>query len=285
MILVCGHGSDPGIAQLLVVLQAMAAPFCMLELGDLEQARLQMAGGAQGLSAALVWPQHRLALDAVTAVYAQPWGPAWVEGAMAAMSLFHPLWEWLDVAPMLVVNRPMAVRAHAGGLAQARQMGAAGFLCPPVLVSSDEDDIRAFVQRHGRVLFTASNGVRGSATVQDDGWLERLHNQPALPIYFQAFVGGHILHVLVVGRRVFAAEPAKAAVDWVGVVLPAEVVARCVALTETLGLSMSGMDLCLRPDGTYVCLAVHSSPSFEHCGAQMGRQIVSALAQCLAAAR
>jgi hypothetical protein len=284
MILVCGHGSDPGIAQLLVVLQAMAAPFCMLELADLEQARLQMDGGAQGLSAALVWPQHRLALDAVTAVYVQPWGPAWADGALAAGSVPHPLWEWLDVTPALVVNRPMAVRAHAGSLAQARQIGAAGFLCPPVLVSSDEDDIRAFVQRHGQVLFTASNGVRGNASVQDDCWLERLHSQPALPIYFQAFVAGGVLHVLVVGRRVLAAEPAAPA-DWAGVELPADVVARCVVLTEALGLSMSGIDLCLRPDGTYVCLAVHSLPSLEHCGVQMGERTVSALAQCLVAAR
>ncbi len=280
MILLYGHGGDPSIASVLAVLQAMAVPFVMLDVGDLEQARLQMAVGLQGLSAALVWPQHRLALDAVTAVYARPWGLVQAEAGEAtqnpqAQLVQQQLLDWLDVGPGLVLNRPMAIRANAHGLAQAQQVGAAGFLLPPALVSSDEDEIRTFIQSHGRVLFTDSSGVRCTATAQDGSWLSRLHSQPVLPIHFQAFVVGHALRLLVVGRQVFAVEPA---VVGAGSALPEDLVARCVALVVALGLAVAGIDLCLRPDGAHVCLAVDPVPALVACG----RHVVTAVAQALA---
>ena len=298
MILVYGHADDPPIARLVAALQTAGADFQLLDIAALARARLHLQMGPQGLAGELVVAGVPTALADFRAVYARPLEPALAPSAQQpALALHRRLVEWLDVAPARVVSRPAAMQAHASRPLQAQSMGEAGFLVPPTLVTSDEAEVRAFRRTHGRVVCMSISGIRSSATELDDTWLSRMHRlapwPTPLPTQFQAHVPGVDVRVHVVGQQALAAEITCAGTDYryayrsgaalqvVATTLPPGVAAQCVAMSQAMGLPLSGIDLRLRPDGEYVCFEVNPMPAFSYCEAESGLPIAAALAALL----
>ncbi|MFI6289142.1 RimK family alpha-L-glutamate ligase [Streptomyces sp. NPDC051018] len=241
-----------------------------------------------------------LSLDEVTAVYARPLVPPATAGgptAQARTDAFHRWFtEWLDVAGALVVNRPAAMESNGSKPYQAQLIARAGFAVPDTLVTDDPDEVRAFRDLHGRIVYKSISGIRSvvrELTVEDES---RLHLVRGLPTQFQAYVPGRDVRVHVVDGRTFATAVDSPAIDYryahrdgLGAelspcVLPGDVVRRSVALSAALGLPLSGIDLRVRPDGEWVCFEVNPMPAYTFYESHTGQRIAAALVALLAGA-
>jgi glutathione synthase/RimK-type ligase-like ATP-grasp enzyme len=291
MILVYGQGDDPPIEHLVAALHSAGARYQLLDIARLDQARLDVQVGPHGMVGELVVDGVCTALADIRAVYARPLDPAVAD--QSALALHRQLVEWLDVAPARVVSRPAAMQANASKPLQAQWIGEAGFLVPPTLVTSDEAEVRAFQKTHGRVVFKSISGIRSIVTELDDTWLSRMHRLAQLPTQFQAHVPGVDVRVHVVGQQALAAQITSTATDYryaqrsgttaqvVATTLPPAIAARCIAMSQAMGLPLSGIDLRLRPDGEYVCFEVNPMPAFSYFEAESGLPIAAALAGLL----
>ncbi|WP_176954954.1 RimK family alpha-L-glutamate ligase [Rhodoferax sp. OV413] len=293
MILVYGPGSDPSIQHLVAALQAAAARYQLLDMDDLDQAALHIEVGPQGLHGVLTVDGQQIALDAIRAIYVYPQLPAYVQSSRSRLALHQQLLAWLDMVPGVVVNRPAALQANACKPWQAQRIGEAGFLVPPMLVTSDEAEAYAFLQTHGRAVFESASGVHTTVSAQDGGWLAHMQHQAPLPSQFQAYVPGVDVRVHVIGQQVFAAKArngtigsrqaygSEAFVQAVATSLPITVESQCAAMSASMGLHVSGIDLRLCPDGEYVCFEVNSAPTYRDLEQQSGLRLTAALAQLL----
>ena len=63
--------------------------------------------------------------------------------------------------------------------------------------------------------------------------------------------------------------------------LPITVESQCAAMSASMGLHVSGIDLRLCPDGEYVCFEVNSAPTYRDLEQQSGLRLTAALAQLL----
>nr|WP_315183589.1 hypothetical protein [uncultured Albidiferax sp.] len=297
MILVYGQGDDPPIAHLVAALHTAGARYQLLDIARLDQARLDIQVGPQGMAGELVMDGACTALADIRAVYARPLEPRVADqpepAQKHALALHRQLVEWLDVAPARVVSRPLAMQANASKPLQAQWIGEAGFCVPPTLVTSDEAEVRAFQKTHGRVVFKSISGIRSIVTELDDTWLSRMHRLAQLPTQFQAYVPGVDVRVHVVGQQALAAQITSTATDYryaqrsgataqvVATTLPPAIAARCIAMSHAMGLPLSGIDLRLRPDGEYVCFEVNPMPAFSYFEVESGLPIAAALAGLL----
>jgi hypothetical protein len=211
--------------------------------------------------------------------------------AQAVCGLFD---EVLDVLPATVVNRPGAMGSNLSKPYQAQAIADAGLLTPPTLVTSVPEAVRAFHTEHGRIVYKSISSVR--SIVRE--WSPKDGPDPTnvirLPTQFQAFVPGVNVRVHVVGKRVFATEIESAAIDYRygerdghsttmhPARLPDDIGAACVALTDTLGLEMSGIDLKCTPDGAWYCFEVNPSPAYSFFEELGGQPISAALVEHLA---
>lgn len=289
MILVYGRPQDPCIARLVGALQTAGGHYRLLDIAALASTTLHLQVGPQGMAGELVVAGVRTALADMRAVFARPSQPTLepISGSIPepTRALQRQLEVWLDVAPALVVNRPAAMQAQASRLLQTQRIGEAGFLVPPTLVTSDVDEVRAFWRTHGRVVSRPISGSPAVATELDNAWLSHMHRLAELPAQFQAYVTGVDVRVYVVGQQALAAAITLAATgaapDWVATTLPPAVTAHCVAMSQAMGLPLSGIDLRLQPDGRYVCLKINPMPAFSDFEAKSGLPIAAALAALL----
>jgi len=299
MILLYGRPDDPPLAKTLEALQDAGASYLLLAQTALSSEGLRIEVGPRGVGGMLHVAGQRVALDRIRSVYARPLElPAYAldpVGAERARLLHEQLLEWLDVADALVVNRPRAMQANSSKPLQAQLIGAAGFAVPETLITSDEEEARAFWRKHGRVIFKSASGIRSIVQELDERTAARLPKLAALPTQFQAYVPGVDLRVHVVGNQAFAARIDSSVIDYryaaqaggeatlTAVELPEAVRLRCVDLAAGMELPLAGIDLRHRPDGEYVCLEVNPMPAYTFFQAHTGLPIASALAHLLIA--
>ena len=244
-------------------------------------------------------------LDEVSAVYARPF-ESWrilerrghagdSEEVRRAAALDQALWGWLETTDTLVVNRPSAMASNASKPYQAELIRAQGFSIPETLVTTDPEAARAFIERHGAVIYKSVSGVRSIVSRVGDEAMARLDDVAWCPTQFQARIAGVDFRVHVVGERVLACEVRSEADDYRYArqrgmaieVKPAEVPGalseRCVALSRALGLAVSGIDLRCTDDGEWYCFEVNPSPGFPYYEQAAGQPIAAAVADLLTA--
>lgn len=297
MILVYGRPDDPPLARTLKALQDARASYVLLAQTALASEGLRIEVGPQGVSGMLFIAGQPVALDRICSVYARPLelpsrttDPA---GARRARLLHEQLFEWLDVASALVINRPRAMQSNASKPLQMQLIGAAGFTVPETLVTSDEEQARAFWRKHGRVIFKSASGIRSIVQELDERTAARLPRLSALPVQFQAYVPGVDVRVHVVGNQTFAAAINSSVIDYryaaregaeaklTALELSEVVRVRCVILAAQMGLPLAGIDLRRKPDGEYVCFEVNPMPAYTYFEACTGLPIARAIAELL----
>ncbi len=297
MILIYGRMDDPPLSTTVEALQEIGAEYVLVEQAALDCEELDIQIGPDGVAGHLIVGGQDVPLDSVHSVYARPLeipSHQWDPSARAhAQRLHEQLFEWLDVAPALVVNRPRTMQANGSKPLQIQLIGEAGFLVPETLVTSCESEAREFWQRHGRVVYKSVSGVRSIVQELDEHAATRLGQLRLLPVQFQQFVPGVDVRVHVVGNRAFAAEIVGVGIDYrysarhggearlTATELPPDLEERCVVLSRRMGLPLSGIDLRRRPDGTYVCFEVNPMPAYSYFEAHTGLPISRALAELL----
>jgi glutathione synthase/RimK-type ligase-like ATP-grasp enzyme len=211
--------------------------------------------------------------------------------------LHEALFQWLELAPCRVLNRPGSMGSNISKPYQCQLIRRCGFSIPTTLVTNDAAEVLAFHARHGRVIFKSISATRSIVRELDPKDLRGLRRLRHLPTQFQAFVSGVNLRVHVVGERVFATEVESEATDYRyasrgghevrmrPVELPAEVARRCVRLAAELGLPLSGIDLKRTSEDEFYCLEVNPSPAYSFYQEQTGQPIADAIVDYLVESR
>ena len=308
MILFAGIPSEPPLALAIAAARCAGEPHVVFNQRHACHADLHMAWCSDGLDGTLAIGETTVPLREIRGVYARTIetsaipehrasgrtapDPEPLAHATALCALFD---ELLDVIPATVVNRPGAMGSNLSKPAQAAEITAAGLLTPPTLVTNDPDAVRAFHAEQGRVVYKSISAARSIVREWTPGGGPPLDGVTRLPTQFQGFVPGVNVRVHVVGTGLFATEVESAAIDYRygereghstsmhPTDLPDDVASACIALTRSLGLVMSGIDLKRTPDGAWYCFEVNPSPAYSFFEELGGQPIAAALVECLAA--
>lgn len=228
--------------------------------------------------------------------------PATAPDRVHARTLHDTLVAFTEVAPTVtgcrVANRLSAMGSNMSKPYQAQTVVRHGFSTPTTLVSDDPQEVLAFADEQGPLVYKSISGIRSIVTafdpVRDQARLGQLR---WCPVQFQARVAGPDVRVHVVGDEVFAALVDSDAVDYryagrqtgrdarlSAYPLPDDLATRCVALAADLELPFAGLDLKLAPDGRVFCFEVNPSPGFSWYETEAGLPISRALARWLSGA-
>ncbi|HVO27942.1 MAG TPA: glutathione synthase [Candidatus Margulisiibacteriota bacterium] len=208
--------------------------------------------------------------------------------------LHETMLRWADVAPACVVNRSAPSATNISKPYQAQIIRRHGFLVPETLITSHPEAVRAFQARHGRVVYKSISAIRSIVQPLEEADLARLERIRWCPTQFQAYVDGTDLRVHVAGDQVYATAVSSAATDYryalqqTGqpaqlreVELSAELAERCVGLTRTLGMELSGIDLKVTPEDEVYCFEVNPTPAFSYYELSTGQAISGGIARRL----
>jgi glutathione synthase/RimK-type ligase-like ATP-grasp enzyme len=254
---------------------------------------------ANTLQGALRMGDEWLNLSEVSALYLRPFDPrelpscAGRDGAFDhALAVQDTLMSWAELTPALVLNRPSHMAANNSKPYQARWIESLGFRIPQTLLTTDPAAARAFLQRHGRVIYKSISGVRSIVSRVSDEHLGRFENIASCPTQFQEFIDGREYRVHVVGETVIATEIVSNADDYRYAVdavmraatLPDEVAMQCRVLARAMRLSLAGMDIRCSTAGEWYCFEVNPSPGYTFFEHHTGQPIAHHIARLLAAA-
>lgn len=301
MILVWGPPNDGETGAVLEALARRDAPVVFVNQADVlrQEVRLFVDGD---LRASLELPDGAIDLREVTAAYIRPHDSAQapdvaVHGAdsAAVQHAWHVderLLAWAEVTDAVVVNRPSAMASNDSKPHQSIAARDVGFEVPATLLTTDPGAARQFATTHGEVIYKSISGIRSIVTRLDDDGFARLDDVAWCPTQFQAYVTGTDVRAHVLGDRVFACEITSDACDYryggyklAPCELAPEPAARCVVLTQRLGLELAGIDLRRDPGGRWYCFEANPSPAFTCFGDEIERAVADALADFLIAGR
>ena len=160
-------------------------------------------------------------------------------------------------------------------------------------MTTDPDVARAFLSRHGRIVYKSVSGVRSIVATLDESESARLDEVGHGPAQFQRWIDGLDVRVHVVGDRWFAtAIESDGAADYryaaatgppptmAPTSIPDELGDRLVELSRSMGLRVSGVDLRVNGDGWW-CFEVNPSPGFTYYEAHTDQPITDAVAALL----
>jgi glutathione synthase/RimK-type ligase-like ATP-grasp enzyme len=189
------------------------------------------------------------------------------------------------------VNPPEAMAQHFRKLEQLDTLREAGVPVPNTLATNDPDAVVAFAKEHeGAVVYKPlAGGALCRRLEPADLEHDRLDLLARSPVLFQEEVAGADIRVYAVGRSVVGYEIRSGAVDYRGAkttVLPVDLTGAervaCLRAASACGMTLAGIDLRRRPDGTFAVLECNPSPMFAAIERRTGaRPVTEAIAALL----
>jgi RimK-like ATP-grasp domain len=302
MILLWGLGIDGPLRAVDRGLRARGVPVARFDISDVERIAVDVRidVGARGR---LRGPEHDLELARVSAGYLRPYS-ACETPAVRAAGPGSALWRhavevdsavaaWAELTPAFVLNRPSPHWELTSKPTQRGPIEACGFAFPPTLVTTDPAAVRAFAERHGRLISKGLGATRSIVRMLDADGEARLDDVTICPTQFQAWIPGEDVRVHVVGERVFATRIECEAVDYryagrddaarrmTAGRLPDALAERCIRLARAFELDFAGIDLRRDPDGRWFCFEVNPAPGFTFFSDASGQRIADAVADLL----
>jgi glutathione synthase/RimK-type ligase-like ATP-grasp enzyme len=299
MIIVVGTLAEDPVRRVLEEAARIEAPALLLAETEAASWNLRVDATGGRVRARIVQPDGSVNLDEATGLYLRLTAPRQNHPRSdplrqqrhdAAVGL---ICGWAEIAGLRVANRPSAMASNSSKPYQAALIRQVGFSVPETIVTNDPDQVRQFHQRHGRLIYKSTSGVRSivhELTPARAANLERVRN---LPTQFQRLLTGANIRVHVIGRRTFACEIAAETVDYryreggssprmQRVDLPADVATRCLELAAALDLPLAGIDLLRDAEGEWWCFEVNPSPAYSCFEETTGLPMAEALARWLA---
>jgi glutathione synthase/RimK-type ligase-like ATP-grasp enzyme len=289
MIFVWGSKRDTPVERVLEALEARGADIYYLAESALEKLRYDIVFSESSPSGWIESDGRRVAVDQFRGIYLRPGEPVAGQAQNAAMVLL----ALAASLPSVVVNRPAAGRSNASKPYQIGLIAQAGFQVPETLVTTSPAAARAFLRKHGRLVYKSLSGIRSIVATLDASQEGRLEDVRTGPVQLQAYVSGLDVRVHIVGDRWFACSVKSAAADYryAGATgteaelsafkLSKDVGKRLVALVRGMNLLVAGVDLRRTPDGSWVCFEVNPSPGFPWYEEATGHEIAEAIANLL----
>lgn len=302
MILVCGNSKDPVTNFLCLRLDSFDADYRFLDLNNYPAGynvvHLRPGHGFAGSVSSAAWSLQMEELSGVFVrnLYDSHKRHDERHGESVGAALDAELSIGLDsifaglACP--VVNPFSASWSNHSKPYQAMHIQSVGLRSPATLIANDLQDARRFIEKmENGVIYKSASGKTVGTHPTDIDSLPALLSKRSSPIQLQERVAGVDIRVHVVGNQVFPTKVVSDLTDYryeeterlrmeIGV-LPAEIAAACVRLTQRLGLHLSGIDLRETPDGQFYCFEVNTQPGFAFYEQRTGQPISRALWQLL----
>ena len=304
MILLCGIPSETPLEMVGDALDALGADYRFVNQRHVASAAIDWTSDSNGVTGSLRLGDEAVDLAGVTGAYMRLMDDRMLpeledlapdDPARAHSRGFHEaLFRWSEVAPARVVNRSEPQGSNGSKPYQAQLIARHGLLPPPTLITNDPEAVLAFRAEHGSIIYKSISAVRSIVKTLDEADMARLDRIGWCPVQFQAAIPGTNIRVHVVGDALFPTSIESTHVDYryakrhggstelTATELPADIAARCVALTADLGLAFAGIDLKRTPEGAWYCFEVNPSPAFSYFEANTGQPIAAAVARYLA---
>jgi glutathione synthase/RimK-type ligase-like ATP-grasp enzyme len=288
VILIWGSADDPPVERLVSILRDRSVDLVHIDENVLAKLRYDVTLGAIPTG----WIETQdctVRVDELTGIYVRPGESLPELTTEASMTLLGIV----SCAPAIVVNRPSAGRSNWSKPFQLRLIAAAGLQVPDTLVTTDPEAALSFLVEHKRVVYKSISGIRSIVATLTSADAERLHAVAHGPVQFQQWIDGQDVRVHVVGHRWFAtaidsdvddyryASRNGTDVTMTPIEIPSELGKSLVALTQRMGLLVSGIDLRVTENGEWFCFEVNPSPGFTFYEAATGQPIADAIADLL----
>ncbi|HYG81715.1 MAG TPA: hypothetical protein VD861_15065 [Pyrinomonadaceae bacterium] len=301
MILLWGLGEDAPLARVRAELARLRVPTLFLDQRETLECEVEVEFGPR-ISGRVVSPGGRARVEEVRGLYLRPYnfrnfpefaglGPGSDEWSHAT-TFEDIMWSWAEMAEARVLNRPSAMASNNSKPYQSQLIRECGFSVPQTLITTTAGRARRFSRRRGGAIYKSISGTRSIVSRVGADKMEALADVAWCPTQFQSLVEGVDYRVHVVGKRLFACRIRSDAVDYryasgsqvEPCELPGDVAARCLALSERLGLELSGIDLRETPGGEWFCFEVNPSPAFSCFECRPEQTISAGIARYLAEA-
>jgi hypothetical protein len=299
-----GLPGDEAIDAIRLELTERGVPHFVVNQADVRQLHLDL-DTTRGVSGALHLGTQRIELAEIGAVLARPGDIRAIarNGAGAldpelhrqAVALERQLFVWIDVAPMLVLNRPSAAASNGSKPWQTELLRGRGLEVPPTLVTTSPEAVWEFIREHGQVIYKSVSGHRSIVSRLEAAHFDQIEDVANCPTQFQAYIRGTDWRAHVVGNEVYACEIRCEADDYrmAGArgeaielrpgELPEAVAKCCLDLALHLDLPLAGIDLRQTEAGEWYWLEVNPTPAFTYFEQETGQPLTAAVAQLLIA--
>jgi glutathione synthase/RimK-type ligase-like ATP-grasp enzyme len=224
-------------------------------------------------------------LEDFSAAYLRPYDARDFGGGLSANFVRHIVYDWAEHSAATIVNRPSAEATNHSKLRQALAITQSGFATPESLVTNVAGEILEFSAKHRTLVYKSLSSVR---SVVKELAVSDVPEGPMGPVFVQERIKGRNIRVHVVGNRVFACSVQTDAIDYRyspatlhDFDLDADVAERCVALTQQLGLIVSGIDLIVTSKDDWYCLEVNPNPGFTAFDRTGDKAVARAVAELL----
>jgi glutathione synthase/RimK-type ligase-like ATP-grasp enzyme len=305
VIVVCGTIADSMIELMCARLADLGYEYMLFDQLEYPgRCNLSWEVCANGLRGYFASPERKVDIAELTGVYARyvnyRGGPedsrfSGLEKQMIDAEYQLSLMQLLDLLPCTVVNRAKSSTSNDSKIYQSFVAERFGLRTPRTLVTTDPGLVKAFYEGcERRVIYKSLSSVRSIVSRLSDADLgERLGRVRNCPTQFQEAIDGVDIRVHVVADQVFATEIASDVSDYryagraggdlsmQEIDLPPALAEACVAMTASLELALSGIDLRRTPQGEYYCFEVNPSPGFIFYERMTGQPISTAVAHLL----
>jgi glutathione synthase/RimK-type ligase-like ATP-grasp enzyme len=194
-----------------------------------------------------------------------------------------------------VVNLPFNAYSNYSKPHQLDLLAQAGFDVPDTLLTNIPEEVVSFHKEHNnQTIFKGASNVMSLAQLLKSQSMERLRHLRNSPTQFQEYIHGPDYRVHIIDNAAFVTKLKTSDVDYrrsslsqnediiaKDCQLPSEIVDKCVKLTKTLGLVLSGIDFKEDASGRLVALELNPFPQFTFYEGRSGQNITKAVVQYL----
>ncbi len=303
MILLCGIPSEPTFAMVCEQVEKQGAPaliFNQRRFKDIDIEFEIKSGQIRGILR-IAGLNHRL--EDFGGVYTRLMDPRHLPEVedeppqstlrQRCFAVHYTLMQWYNIAPVRVVSRTGPMGSNFSKPYQSQLIQEQGFLVPETLVTNVPALVHEFRERHAKLIYKSISSVRSIVQAFGEGDIRRLDHIRWCPVQFQRYIEGTDVRVHVVDDEVFATAVKSKSTDYRyapqesdqaelgALTLDHELERRCVGLSKSLGLTVSGIDLMITPENEAYCFEVNPSPAFSYYESQTNQPIANAIARYL----
>ena len=202
------------------------------------------------------------------------------------------MWSWAELTDKVVINKPSASASNFSKPFQTELIKQFGFQIPETLITTEINSFEKFLQKNKTVIYKSISCTRSivkKISINENIDLSAIEN---CPVQFQEWIEGINYRVHVAGDKVFTCKIISEGTDYrysaailEPAIIPANIIANCIALTMELKLGLSGIDLLLSKSNDWYCFEVNPSPAFSyyevHSGLKIARGVAEYLIQAL----
>ena len=298
MILLWGLLTDAPMAKVHEELSRLGVAFFFLDQRRTQEAELELFVDGS-VSGRLRLGNEELLLETVTSAYFRPYNldevdtledvPRNSDKWRYLLRFERLLTTWLEIATIIVVNRPSAMATNNSKPYQAELIRRVGFRVPATLLTTSPSAVQHFWSEQERLIYKSISSIRSIVAELVLGDEARLANLTHCLTQFQQRIAGEDFRVHVLGEDIFACRIIAPEADYrycrearvEAFDMPADIAAACVSLARSLDFHFTGIDLRRTPEDEWFCFEANPSPGFSYFASETGQPIASSLAKYL----